>query len=632
MADAKIKITSLPSGTPQETDVIPFVDLITNTTKKALKSELKGIQGDPATATAGTTTTLDAGQSATVTNVGTTSDAIFNFAIPQGIQGLTGANGACVVSVSFVGNNMVFVLDDASTVTLTNAKVDLKGDTGAKIVSGAFVGNDLVFTLDDSSTATVVGASTFLKGVKGDQGIQGIQGIQGVAGINGTNGTDGTDGTDGIDGISYIWKGTYSAGTSYSANDCVTYNGTSYIYINVTPGSGHTPADDTYWDILALKGNDGVGSGDISGSGTANELAYFTAEKTIDNLAVATYPSLTEVSYVKGVTSSIQTQINGKQATGSYEVTTNKENTTLDTSTTKYPTNRLVKEYADGKVEDNITDGHTTIAPSGNAVFDALALKINNSLVDAKGDIITATADNTPAKLTVGDNGKVLTANSSTATGLEWTTPSAGGASLWTAITGTRASNTTITVATDQTAIFKKGMIVRWQESGVDKVGMVSIPSTYSSPNTTITIIGDVCASIDTGTFKYSVLLGSEPYIKVFPVAGNIGATGTDISRAYYANEPMRVIGTEIEVGSVASTSGNTVVDINKGGTTMFTTKPTIAYNALTVATPFTADTATSLALGDRVSIDIDTVTSTTFPQDLYVSLYLFPTRFLTLS
>ena len=29
------------------------------------------------------------------------------------------------------------------------------------------------------------------------------------------------------------------------------------------------------------------------------------------------------------------------------------------------------------KVEDSITDGHTTTAPSGNAVFDALALKVN---------------------------------------------------------------------------------------------------------------------------------------------------------------------------------------------------------------------------------------------------------------
>jgi hypothetical protein len=55
----------------------------------------------------------------------------------------------------------------------------------------------------------------------------------------------------------------------------------------------------------------------------------------------------------------------------------NKENTTLDTSTSKYPTNRLVKEYADAKVADSITDGVTTIAPSQNAVFDALDTKQN---------------------------------------------------------------------------------------------------------------------------------------------------------------------------------------------------------------------------------------------------------------
>lgn len=38
----------------------------------------------------------------------------------------------------------------------------------------------------------------------------------------------------------------------------------------------------------------------------------------------------------------------------------------------------------------------------------------------------------------------------------------------------------------------------------------------------------------------------------------------------------------------------------------MFTTKPTLAYNTLTTATPFTADSATSLDLNDRVTIDID--------------------------
>lgn len=45
---------------------------------------------------------------------------------------------------------------------------------------------------------------------------------------------------------------------------------------------------------------------------TANEIAYFNAGKTLASLPTATYPSLTELSYVKGVTSAIQTQINAK--------------------------------------------------------------------------------------------------------------------------------------------------------------------------------------------------------------------------------------------------------------------------------------------------------------------------------
>jgi hypothetical protein len=175
-------------------------------------------------------------------------------------------------------------------------------------------------------------------------------------------------------------------------------------------------------------------------------------------------------------------------------------------------------------------------------------------------------------------------------------------------------------------------MIVRWQESGVDKVAYVSIPSTYSNPNTTITICGNTCASIDAGSFKYSSILDIEQFARQFAYAGTVGATGTDIMNAYYAPEPMLVLGAELYTGTVASTSGNTVVDINKGGNTLFTSKPTIAYNALTVATPFAADSGSALALNDRVSIDIDTVTSTTFPVDLYVSLKIFPSRFLTLS
>jgi hypothetical protein len=51
--------------------------------------------------------------------------------------------------------------------------------------------------------------------------------------------------------------------------------------------------------------------------------------------------------------------------------------------------------------------------------FD-LATAISNTLFDAKGDILVATAADTPGKLTVGTNGQYLQADSSTATGLKW--------------------------------------------------------------------------------------------------------------------------------------------------------------------------------------------------------------------
>jgi hypothetical protein len=51
--------------------------------------------------------------------------------------------------------------------------------------------------------------------------------------------------------------------------------------------------------------------------------------------------------------------------------------------------------------------------------FD-LATAISNTLFDAKGDILVATAADTPGKLTVGTNGYYLKADSSTATGLVW--------------------------------------------------------------------------------------------------------------------------------------------------------------------------------------------------------------------
>ena len=59
----------------------------------------------------------------------------------------------------------------------------------------------------------------------------------------------------------------------------------------------------------------------VSGA-TVNTIAHFDATKNIESLPLATYPNLTELSYVKGVTSAIQTQINAKL--GGSGLTTNK--------------------------------------------------------------------------------------------------------------------------------------------------------------------------------------------------------------------------------------------------------------------------------------------------------------------
>jgi hypothetical protein len=72
-----------------------------------------------------------------------------------------------------------------------------------------------------------------------------------------------------------------------------------------------------------------------------------------------------------------------------------------------------------------LVHGHVIADVTG--LQTALNGKIAASLVDAKGDLLTATADDTPARLAVGSAGQVLTATPAAATGLAWASPSGGG-------------------------------------------------------------------------------------------------------------------------------------------------------------------------------------------------------------
>jgi len=72
---------------------------------------------------------------------------------------------------------------------------------------------------------------------------------------------------------------------------------------------------------------------------------------------------------------------------------------------------------------------------------------IQNSLLTAKGSIVTATGASTPSALAVGTANQVLTVDSTTATGLKWATPSSSsptfvGCSIYNSATFSLTNNT----------------------------------------------------------------------------------------------------------------------------------------------------------------------------------------------
>lgn len=83
------------------------------------------------------------------------------------------------------------------------------------------------------------------------------------------------------------------------------------------------------------------------------------------------------------------------------------------------------------------------------ALFFGDAAGISASIVDAKGDLIVGTADNTVGRLAVGTNGYTLVADSGETTGLKWAAPSGAsfvGASAYRSTTLSLTADTVVIV------------------------------------------------------------------------------------------------------------------------------------------------------------------------------------------
>jgi hypothetical protein len=111
-------------------------------------------------------------------------------------------------------------------------------------------------------------------------------------------------------------------------------------------------------------------------------------------------------------------------------------------------------------------EGGTTgqvLSKASNADMDFTWVAVDPLLIlDAKGDLITATAADTPARLPVGANGTVLTADSAQGTGLTWAAPASGGMTLintgGTTLTGTSVSISSIPSTYNNLEIWIRGI------------------------------------------------------------------------------------------------------------------------------------------------------------------------------
>jgi len=204
---------------------------------------------------------------------------------------------------------------------------------------------------------------------------------------------------------------------------------TDYVFANIPSAenavvlSGGTVMTTDVYDPTSVAA-DAFARGSHTGTQTASTISDFDTEVGNNVDVAANTAKVTNATHTGDVTGATALTITANAVTNAelaqVDTATIKGRTTAGTGDPEDLTPTQVRAIINVEDGADVTDA-TNVAAAG-AVMETLA--------DAKGDIFAASADNTVARLAVGADTFVLTADSGEATGIKWAAGGGGGSTI----------------------------------------------------------------------------------------------------------------------------------------------------------------------------------------------------------